>query len=73
MIVMRHATYEDYVEYEEFITVEEYFRRRASGKLDPMSVRISPPDIRTGDFGGFMVKLDTPRYRPPQRRSKPTL
>ena len=55
--------YDMFLETEEFITAEEYLRRRESGEIDPQKTRIVPPSIGTGSFGGFMVKLDTPRYR----------
>ena len=56
--------YDAFLETEEFITAEEYLRRRERGEIDPLKIRIVPPDIKTGSFGGFMVKLDAPRYRP---------
>ena len=57
-------TYDTYLETEEFITAEEYLRRRKKGEINPKKTRIVPPDIRTGSFGGFAIKLDMPRYRP---------
>ena len=64
-------TYDAHLETEEFITPEEYLRRREGGDIDPMKTRIVPPDLRTGSFGGFAVELDAPRYivKWPPRRS----
>jgi len=56
--------YDTCVETEEFITAEEFLRRREHGEIDPKKTRIVPPDINSGSFGGFAVKLDVPRYRP---------
>ena len=56
--------YDTYLETEEFITSEEYLRRRERGDIDPRKTRIVPPNIKTGSFGGFAIKLDIPRYRP---------
>ena len=56
-------TYDAYVETEEFITAEEYLRRRETGQINLQKTRIVPPDMNTGSFGGFVVKLDVPRYR----------
>ena len=58
------TVYDAYLETEEFITADEYLRRSKSGEIDPLKTRIIPPDIKTGSFGGFAVKLDVPRYRP---------
>ena len=55
--------YDTYVETEEFITAEEYLRRHKEGKIDPQKTRIAPPDMQTGSFGGFIIKLDVPRYK----------
>ena len=57
-------TYDMFLETEEYITAEEYLRRRASGEIDPRKTRIVPARIGTGSFGGFAVKLEVPRYRP---------
>lgn len=60
---MYAPTLETFLETEEFISAEEYLRRRKSGEINPASVRVVPADMNTGDFGGFMVKLPVPRYR----------
>jgi hypothetical protein len=60
---MTEQTYETFLEKEEFITAEEYLRRRALGEIASENVRIVSPDIKTGSLGGFLVKLETPRYR----------
>ena len=51
------------LEKEEYISAEEYLRRREAGEITPADVRIVPADIRTRSFGGFVVKLKTPRYK----------
>ena len=50
------------LETEEFITAEEYMKRRKAGAIDPARVRyaVNPPN---GQIGGFYVKLERPRYR----------
>lgn len=60
---MSYPSYDTVLETEEFITAEEYVKRRERGEIDPKEVRIVPADISAGSFGGFMVKLKTPRYR----------
>lgn len=51
-------TYDDLsLETEEYITAEEYLRRRANNELDPAKLRYA------FDRPGFYVKLDKPRYR----------
>ncbi len=52
-----------FLETEEFITAEEYLKRRERGEINPANVRIAPANLETGSFGGFIVKLDKPRYR----------
>lgn len=52
-----------FLETEEFITAEEYLKRRERGEINPANVRIVPANLETGSFGGFIVKLDKPRYR----------
>lgn len=52
------------VETEEFITAEEFLRRRENGEINPADVRYVPDSGREDEpFGGFMVRLRTPRYR----------
>lgn len=51
------------LETEEFITAEEYLRRRECGEIDPSEVRYASGDPDTGYVGGFIVKLKRPRYR----------
>ncbi len=60
---MTTMTYDSFIETEEFITAEEYQKRRAEGKIDPQNTRIVLPDLIAGQPGGFKVKLATPRYR----------
>lgn len=60
---MYAPTLETFLETEEFISAEEYLKRRESGEINPASVRIVPADMNTGNFGGFKVKLPVPRYR----------
>lgn len=50
-----------YLEEEELITAQEYLERRKSGGVNPGAVEIiaSAPGM---PWGGFKVKLDTPRY-----------
>jgi len=57
-------TYDMILETEEFITADEYLRRREKGEIDPRKIRIAPPAFDTDSFGGFAVKLDLPRYKP---------
>lgn len=56
-------TLDTVLETEEFVTAEEYLRRRERGEIAPSDVRIVAPSMDTGNLGGFMVKLKTPRYR----------
>ncbi len=51
------------METEEFISAEEYLKRCEKGEIDPASVRMVGVDIKTGRFGGFIVKLKKPNYR----------
>lgn len=60
---MDAITYDAYLEREEFITADEYLRRYERGEIDPKRTRIVPATLGKGDFGGFMVELETPRYR----------
>lgn len=60
---MNNTTYDAYLVTEEFITAEEYLKRRERGEITPSDVRIVQPDIRTGQLGGFMVKLKQPVYK----------
>ena len=53
-------TLDTFLETEEFITAEEYLKRRERGEINPANVRIAPANLETGSFGGFIVK---PRYR----------
>jgi hypothetical protein len=59
---MTAQTYETIVETEETLTPEEFLARRKEGKIDPENVKISLPTAAQ-PFGGFKVKLDTPRYK----------
>ena len=56
-------TLDTFLETEEFITAEEYLKRRERGEINPADVRIVQADMSTGSLGGFMVKLKTPRYK----------
>lgn len=60
---MTTMTYDSVLETEEFITAEEYLKRRAEGNINPQNTRLVPLDLQTGTPGGFMVKLPVPRYR----------
>lgn len=60
---MSYPSYDTFLETEEFITAGEYLKRRERGEIAPKNVRIVPADLNTGSFGGFMVKLKTPRYK----------
>lgn len=51
------------METEEFITAEEYMRRREAGLIRSQDVRYAYGDPKTGYIGGFYVKLPQPRYR----------
>lgn len=56
-------TLDTFLEKEEFVTAEEYLRRRERGEIDPADVRYANANLSTGDFGGFIIKLKQPRYR----------
>lgn len=60
---MPNSTFDTYLKTEEFITAEEYLRRRERGEINPNDVRIVLADMEKGTFGGFRVKLKTPEYR----------
>lgn len=60
---MSNPTFDTYLKTEEFITADEYLRRRKKGEINPNDVRIVLADINTGSLGGFVVKLKTPEYR----------
>ena len=51
------------LETDEFITAEEYMRRRERGEINPREVTYASGDPDTGYVGGFLVKLKQPRYR----------
>ena len=51
------------METEEFITAEEYMRRREAGTIRTQDVRYAYGDPQTGYIGGFYVKLPQPRYK----------
>ena len=55
--------YDGTLEREEYITPDEYLKRRANGQINPENVRYAKADPKTGQLGGFWVKLDNPRYR----------
>lgn len=55
--------YDNILEREEYITPEEYLKRRANGQINPGKVRYAKANPKTGSPGGFWVKLDNPRYR----------
>ena len=59
----KEITMESVLETEEYITAEEYLRRRARGEINPADVRYAAGNPETGDFGGFWVKLKQPRYK----------
>lgn len=56
-------TYDTFLEREEFVTAEEYLRRRERGEVSPGDARYVPRVPGGPDFGGFMIKLKKPRYR----------
>lgn len=59
----QYSSLETYLETEEFVTADEFLRRRERGEVNPADVRIAPPDFQRGTFGGFYVKLKNPRYQ----------
>ena len=58
------------LETEEFVTAEEYLRRRERGEIHPSDVRYVS-QYPGYPFGGFMIKLKTPRYKVDINQSKP--
>ena len=52
-----------FLETEEFISAEEFLRRRERGEINPSDVRYISHIPGGPEFGGFMVKLKQPRYR----------
>ena len=58
------------LETEEFVTAEEFLRRREHGEITPADVRYVPQYPGT-PFGGFMIKLKPPRYKVDINQSKP--
>ena len=50
------------LETEEFVTAEEYLRRRDRGEIHPSDVRYVS-QYPGYPFGGFMIKLKQPRYK----------
>ena len=55
--------YDAVLETEEYISADEYLRRRERGEIDPRKVRYALQSPDGKEFGGFWVKLPTPRYR----------
>ena len=57
------------IEDEEWISADEYLRRFAAGQIDPAKVRpaLRPPK---GRIGGFIVKLDQPRFISPAKATR---
>lgn len=64
-------TYDTFLEKEEFVTAEEFLRRRERGEVQPGDARYVPHVPGGPQFGGFMVKLKTPRYRVDVPSKKP--
>ena len=62
-MINQGITMETVLETEEFITAEEYMRRRERGEINPAEVRYAAGDPESGYIGGFWVKLKQPRYR----------
>ena len=60
---MSPSYFDTVMETEEFITAEEYLRRRENGEINPSEVRYADGDPGSGYIGGFWVKLKQPRYR----------
>lgn len=50
-----------YLKREEYITAQEYMKRREAGLIDPKNVEIVPP-CSILPFGGFKIRLDKPQY-----------
>jgi hypothetical protein len=46
---------------EEFISPEEFIKRKNEGRISPEKTTISAP-TQEMPFGSFKIKLDTPRY-----------
>lgn len=57
------TTYDSVLETEEYLTAEEYLKRRERGEIDPAKIRYATHDPKTGASGGFWLKLDRPRYK----------
>lgn len=55
-------TYAAVLQREEYISPKEYLERRENGQIDPKQVRYASHDPKTGEPGGFWVKLNTPIY-----------
>ncbi|WP_419492535.1 hypothetical protein [Desulfovibrio sp.] len=64
-------TLDTVLEMEEFVTAEEFIRRRERGEINPADVRYVPyyPGQK---FGGFMIKLKQPRYKVDIKQNKST-
>ncbi len=58
------------IETEEFVSPEDYLLLRKGGKLGKRKVRMVSANLETGDTGGFMIELETPRYKPPNALNK---
>lgn len=57
------SIFDTVVETEEFLTAEEFLRRRERGEINPEDVRYVLDSGREEEpFGGFMVRLPVPRY-----------
>lgn len=57
------TTYDSVLQTEEYLTPEEYLKRREKGEIDPTKIRYASHDPKTGASGGFWLKLDRSRYR----------
>ena len=55
-------TFDMALETEEFVTAEEFLRRRERGEINPAEVRYVF-DQPGEPFGGFRIKLKQPRYK----------